>query len=83
MRSEVGTVYVPLVIGAAAITGAVGSTAGDEEGDDPWADARASIIRSRLVLSRAAAAVAVSVALIAVATFGGLLAGIERRDVRR
>ena len=31
MRSEIGAVYGPLVIGAIAITGAAGSTAGEEE----------------------------------------------------
>jgi ABC-2 type transport system permease protein len=75
MRSEIGAVYGPLVIAATAIMGAVGLTAGEEEDGILGLTLAHPITRSRLVLAKAAA-VAVSVALIALATFAGLLAGV-------
>jgi ABC-2 type transport system permease protein len=75
MRSEIGAVYGPLVIAATAITGAVGSMAGEEEDGILGLTLAYPIERSRLVLSKAAA-VAVSVAIIALGTFLGLVAGV-------
>lgn len=75
MRSEIGAVYGPLVIAAAAIIGAVGSTAGEEENGILGLTLAHPITRSQLVIAKAAA-VAVSVALIALGTLVGLIAGI-------
>ena len=75
MRSEIGAVYGPLVIAATAIAGAAGATAGEEESGVLGLALAHPIERSRLVLSKAAA-VAVSVALVALGTFLGLLAGV-------
>lgn len=74
-RSEIGAVYGPLVIGAAAITGAAASTAGEEEGGILGLVLAHPVRRSRLVLAKAAA-VAVSVSIIALGTFFGLIAGV-------
>lgn len=75
MRSEIGAVYGPLVIAAIAITGAVGSTAGEEERGILGLTLAYPIARSHMVLAKAAA-VAVSVAAVALATFAGLVAGV-------
>lgn len=75
MRSEIGAVYGPLVIAAAAITGAAGSTAGEEEGGILGLVLAHPIERSRLVLAKAAA-VSVSVLIIALGTWLGLVAGV-------
>jgi ABC-2 type transport system permease protein len=75
MRSEIGAVYGPLVIAAVAITGAVGSTAGEEEDGILGLTLAYPVKRSRLVLAKAAA-VAVSVAVIALGTFIGLVVGV-------
>jgi ABC-2 type transport system permease protein len=75
MRSEIGAVYGPLVIAATAITGAVGSTAGEEEDGILGLTLAYPIERWRLVLAKACA-VAVSVATIALGTFVGLVAGV-------
>jgi ABC-2 type transport system permease protein len=75
MRSEIGAVYGPLVIGATAIVGAVGATAGEEEAGILGLVLAHPIARARLVLAKAAA-VGVEVAAVAAATLLGLLAGV-------
>jgi ABC-2 type transport system permease protein len=75
MRSEIGAVYGPLVIGATAIVGAVGATAGEEE-DGILALTLAYPVRRSALLLGKAAAIAVEVALVGLATFLGLLAGV-------
>ena len=75
MRSEIGAVYGPLVIAATAIAGAAGATAGEEETGVLGLTLAHPIGRSRLVLSKAAA-VAITVALVALGTFLGLVAGV-------
>lgn len=54
MRSEIGAVYGPLVIGATAITSAAGSTAGEEEDGILGLILSYPIGRSNLVLRRPA-----------------------------
>ncbi len=75
MRSEIGAVYGPLVIGAAAIMAAVGSTAGEEEEGVLGLTLAHPIPRPQLILAKAAA-VLVAVLTIALGTFVGLLAGV-------
>jgi beta-exotoxin I transport system permease protein len=75
MRSEIGAIYGPLVIAAVAITAAAGSTAGEEEGGILGLILAHPIARSDLLLAKAAA-VAVSVVVVAGGTWVGLLAGV-------
>jgi ABC-2 type transport system permease protein len=75
MRSEIGAVYGPLVIAATAITGAVGSTAGEEEDGILGLTLAYPITRARLILAKAAA-VAVCVGLVALGTLVGLVVGV-------
>jgi ABC-2 type transport system permease protein len=75
MRSEIGAVYGPLVIGAIAITAAAGSIAGEEEDRIASLVLAHPIARTELLLAKAAA-VAVLVAIVALGTFLGLLAGV-------
>ena len=75
-RSEIGSVYGPLVIGAVAIMAASASTAGEEEQRILGLVLAQPVTRSRLVLGKAAAA-AVSVSLVALATWVGLIAGVS------
>jgi ABC-2 type transport system permease protein len=75
MRSEIGAVYGPLVVAAVAITGAVGSTAGEEEQGILSLTLAYPIERSRLVLAKGAA-VGAGVAVVALGTFVGLIAGV-------
>jgi ABC-2 type transport system permease protein len=75
MRSEIGAIYGPLVIGAVAITGAVALTAGEEEDGILGLMLAYPIERSRLILAKGAA-VAVCVAAVALGTLLGLLAGV-------
>lgn len=75
MRSEIGAVYGPLVIAATAITGAAGSTAGEEEDRILGLVLAHPVARSQLILAKAAA-VAVSVLIIALGTWLGLVAGV-------
>jgi ABC-2 type transport system permease protein len=75
MRSEIGAVYGPLVIGATAIVGAVGATAGEEEGGILALTLAYPVRRAALILGKAAA-VAVEVLLVGLATFFGLLIGV-------
>lgn len=75
MRSEIGAVYGPLVIGAVAITAAASLTAGEEEQGILAMIAAHPVTRFGLVLAKAAA-VATSVVVIAIGTFVGLLVGV-------
>jgi ABC-2 type transport system permease protein len=75
MRSEIGAVYGPLVIGATAITGAAGSTAGEEEDGILGLTLAYPITRARL-LGAKAGAVAGCVGLVALGTLAGLVAGV-------
>ncbi|MHB8491647.1 MAG: ABC transporter permease subunit [Solirubrobacteraceae bacterium] len=74
-RSEVGSIYGPLVIGVLAITGASATTAGEEEDRILTLVLANPIERWRLVASKAAA-IAVLVVATALATWAGLLAGV-------
>jgi len=74
-RSEIGSIYGPLVLGGLAITGAVACTAGEEENRTLALALSYPITRSRLVLAKAAAVAAV-VVMIAFATWAGLIVGV-------
>ena len=74
-RSEIGSIYGPLVIGALAITGASATTAGEEEDRILALVLAHPIRRSRLVAAKATAIAAVVVA-IALAIFIGMIAGV-------
>jgi beta-exotoxin I transport system permease protein len=74
-RGELASIYGPLLIAGLAIVGASASTAGEEE-DRILALALAHpVTRSRLFIAKAAAIAAV-VAIVAVACWGGLIAGV-------
>jgi ABC-2 type transport system permease protein len=75
MRSEIGAVYGPLVVGAIAITAAAASTAGEEEDGVLGLVLAHPVTRVRLMLEKAAA-VAVCVAIVALGTFVGMIAGV-------
>lgn len=75
MRSEIGAVYGPLVIAGVAITAAAGSTAGEEEDGILGLALAHPIERTDLILAKAAAVV-VSVLIIASGTFVGLVVGV-------
>ncbi len=74
-RSEIGSVYGPLLMGAVAITGAAAITAGEEEDRILALVLAHPITRAHLVAAKAGA-VAVLVAIIAAAAWAGLLAGV-------
>jgi beta-exotoxin I transport system permease protein len=74
-RSEIGSIYGPLVIGGLAIAGAVAATAGEEEDRILGLVLAHPIRRSRLVAAKAAA-IAVVVVAIAVATWVGMVVGV-------
>jgi ABC-2 type transport system permease protein len=74
-RSEIGSIYGPLVISAMAITGIVSATAGEEEDRILALVLAHPISRSHLVAAKAAA-IAVVVCLISVAAWLGLIAGV-------
>lgn len=74
-RSEIGSVYGPLVMGAVAITAAASSTAGEEEDGILALVLAHPITRARLVAAKAGA-VAVLVVITAVAAWVGLLIGV-------
>lgn len=74
-RSEIASFYGPLVVAALAITGAVSTTAGEEEDGVTALVLAHPLGRSRLVASKAGA-VAIVVVLLAVATWLGLIAGV-------
>jgi ABC-2 type transport system permease protein len=75
MRSEIGAVYGPLLVAYTGISVATGSTAGEEEAGILALILAHPIERSRLVLAKAAA-VAVSVVLVVLGTFLGLIVGV-------
>lgn len=74
-RSEIAVVYAPLVIGALAITGASGATAGEEEDRILALVLAHPLPRSRLVVAKAAA-VSLIVLVVAFAVWVGLLLGV-------
>lgn len=74
-RSEIGIIYGPLVIASVAVIAAVGLTAGEEEDRILGLVLAQPVTRARLVLGKAAA-VAASVAVIALASWLGLLVGV-------
>ncbi len=74
-RSEIGSIYGPLVIGALAITGAAATLAGEEEDRVLALVLAHPITRSRLVVAKAAAIAAV-VVIIAAGTWAGMIAGV-------
>jgi ABC-2 type transport system permease protein len=73
--SEIGSVYGPLLMGAVAITAAAAATAGEEEDRILALVLAHPITRTRLVVAKTSA-IAVLVAVIAVASWVGLLAGV-------
>lgn len=74
-RSEISSIYGPLVVGALAITGAASTTAGEEEDHILALVLAHPVRRSRLVVAKAGAIAAV-VVLIVVATWVGLIGGV-------
>jgi len=74
-RSEIASIYGPLVIGALAITGAAATTAGEEEDRILGLVLAHPIGRARLIGAKAAAIAAV-VLVIAFATWIGLIVGV-------
>ncbi len=74
-RSEIGSVYGPLVIAALAITGASATTAGEEEDRILALVLAHPITRSRLVAAKAAAIGAV-VLIVAAGTWAGMIFGV-------
>ena len=74
-RSEIGSVYGPLLMGAVAITAAAALTAGEEEDRILALVLAHPITRARLVVAKAGG-IAILVVIIAVAAWAGLLAGV-------
>jgi ABC-2 type transport system permease protein len=74
-RSEIGSIYGPLLIAAVAITGAAASTAGEEEDRILALVLAQPIKRARLVAAKGAA-IAGLVLIVAVATWVGLISGV-------
>lgn len=74
-RSEIASLYGPLVVAALAITGAVSTTATEEEAGIMALVLAQPLGRSRLIASKAGA-IAVVVVLLALATWVGLIAGV-------
>jgi beta-exotoxin I transport system permease protein len=74
-RSEIGSIYGPLVIAALAITGASAATAGEEEDRILALVLAHPIRRSRLVAAKAAA-IATVIVIIAFATWAGMIVGV-------
>src|SRR5579862_8066364 len=74
-RSEIASIYGPLVIGALAITGATAATAGEEEDRILALVVAHPIGRSRLLAAKAVAIAAV-VVLVALATWVGMVVGV-------
>ena len=75
MRSEIASIYGPLVVAYAGVSVATGSTAGEEEAGILALTLAHPIERTRLVLAKGAA-VAISVALVAIAALVGLVVGV-------
>jgi ABC-2 type transport system permease protein len=74
-RSEIASFYGPLVIAAAAVTGAVSVSAGEEEAGILALVLAQPVTRARLVIAKAGA-VAIGVAAIALACWLGLIVGV-------
>jgi ABC-2 type transport system permease protein len=74
-RSEIASIYGPLVVGAFAITGAVATTAGEEE-DRILALVLAHPIRRSRLIAAKAMAIVVIVVIISLATWVGLICGV-------
>ena len=74
-RSEIASIYGPLVIGAIAITGAAAITAGEEE-DRILALVLAHPIRRSRLIAAKATAIAALVVTVAFATWIGLIVGV-------
>lgn len=74
-RSEIASIYGPLVVAAVAITGAVGATAGEEEDHIAALVLAHPVARSRWVLAKGCA-VASTVVVVALACWIGLIAGV-------
>jgi ABC-2 type transport system permease protein len=74
-RSEIASIYGPLVIGAVAIVGAAATTAGEEEDRILGLVLAHPITRSRLVAAKAAA-IGVIVLIVALGTWAGMLFGV-------
>lgn len=74
-RSEIASIYGPLVIGALTITGACATTAGEEEDRILGLVLAHPITRRRLVAAKAAAIAAV-VLIIAAGTWAGMIFGV-------
>jgi ABC-2 type transport system permease protein len=74
-RSEMGSIYGPLLIAAVAIIGASASTAGEEEDRILGLVLAHPVERSRLIVAKAAAIVAI-VVMVALACWVGLIAGV-------
>jgi ABC-2 type transport system permease protein len=74
-RSEIGSVYGPLVIGAVAITSASAVTAGEEEDRILALVLAHPVTRARLVIAKAAA-IAALVVVVAVGAWVGLIIGV-------
>jgi ABC-2 type transport system permease protein len=74
-RSEVGSIYGPLLIAALAITGAAAATAGEEEDRILGLVLAHPVTRSRLIVAKGAAIAAI-VVLVALATWVGLVGGV-------
>jgi ABC-2 type transport system permease protein len=75
MRSEIGAIYGPLVVGATAIAAACASTAGEEEGRILALVLAYPIERGRLLVAKAGA-VEIVVVIVAAGTWLGLLVGV-------
>ena len=74
-RSEIASIYGPLLIAAIAITGISATTAGEEEDRILSLLLAHPVSRARLIAAKAVA-IAVVVVVIAAATFAGLIAGV-------
>ena len=74
-RSEVGSIYGPLVVGGLAIAGAAACTAGEEE-DRILALVLAHPVRRGPLIASKAAAIALLVIVTSFATWVGLIAGV-------
>lgn len=74
-RSEIGSIYGPLVVGALAVMAAVGSTAGEEETRIMALELAYPIRRRALVVAKAGAAAGI-VVVAAAAIWVGMVAGV-------
>jgi beta-exotoxin I transport system permease protein len=74
-RSEIGSLYGPLVVAALAITGAVSTTAGEEEAGILSLVLAHPVRRSRMVAAKGCA-IAGAILMLAVATCLGLIVGV-------